>query len=489
MFETKKGFTLIELLATIVILGLLSLIVTPGIAKVIKNSKINTTKASLEGYVREIENASTLYLTDTGVYPDSINQLELDGKNIDKIENTMIELENGEVKKLTVEIDGIHCKYEKGLDTICQEESFYSYMKNNNTYLKETIEILNQYGISLLCYETEVCPADENVILMDNKEEIESKKPILINEDDTFYHNSIKRSEVMSLVFTNIRPEGNYIDISQSQDGEVLLYYSKRENTGYDIKIYSSKPILFPENSSYMFSYLNNIEELDLGTNIVYTNSVKDMSGMFRSTCYDSTSCSINLGNNFDTSNVTSMKNLFLYTGYKDTNFTLDLGDKFDTRNVTNMVTTFASIGFSSQVFQLDLGSKFDTSNVVSMYHMFINVGINNPNFTLDLGNKFDTSKVRNMVQMFKTIGRATPNFTLDLSMFDTSNVIDMTDMFENASSLKTIYVSEKWNTNSVINSTEMFNRCTSLPNFDANVIDKTNAHYGPGGYLTLKTN
>ena len=70
------GFTLIELLATIVILGLLALIVTPGIAKVIKNSKINTAKASIEGYVREVENAIALYMTDNGVYPTNINQLE-----------------------------------------------------------------------------------------------------------------------------------------------------------------------------------------------------------------------------------------------------------------------------------------------------------------------------------------------------------------------------------------------------------------------------
>ena len=74
------GFTLIELLATIVILGLLALIVTPGVAKVIKNSKINTSESSMEGYVREVENAIALYMTDNGVYPTNINQLELDGK-------------------------------------------------------------------------------------------------------------------------------------------------------------------------------------------------------------------------------------------------------------------------------------------------------------------------------------------------------------------------------------------------------------------------
>ena len=120
----KYGFTLIELLATIVILGLLALIVTPGVAKVIRNSKFNTSKASLEGYIRELENASALYMSDTGAYPNSIEDLELDGKNLDKVSDVDVELENGTVKKLMARVNEVYCKYEKGKGTECQENMF-----------------------------------------------------------------------------------------------------------------------------------------------------------------------------------------------------------------------------------------------------------------------------------------------------------------------------------------------------------------------------
>ena len=122
--KKTKGFTLIELLATIVILGLLALIVTPGVAKVIRNSKFNTSKASLEGYIREIENASALYMSDTGVYPDSIEDLELDGKNLDKVNRINVELENGAVKKIVARVNDVYCRYEKGEGTECQENMF-----------------------------------------------------------------------------------------------------------------------------------------------------------------------------------------------------------------------------------------------------------------------------------------------------------------------------------------------------------------------------
>ena len=126
----KKGFTLIELLATIVILGLLALIVTPGVAKVIRNSKINTAKVSLEGYVREVENAVALYMTDTGAYPDSVNDLELDGKNLDKIKNPNVVFGKGEITKVTAQIDNLYCRYMVGKGTECSETEFVYVPKN-----------------------------------------------------------------------------------------------------------------------------------------------------------------------------------------------------------------------------------------------------------------------------------------------------------------------------------------------------------------------
>ena len=52
---------------------------------------------------------------------------------------------------------------------------------------------------------------------------------------------------------------------------------------------------------------------------------------------------------------------------------------------------------------------------------------------------------------------------------------------------LRTIYVSDTWSTAAVTDSGDMFGYCNLLPNFNSSVVDKTNAHYGPGGYLTYK--
>ncbi|MBQ8234634.1 MAG: prepilin-type N-terminal cleavage/methylation domain-containing protein [Bacilli bacterium] len=118
----KKGFTLIELLAVIVILGLLALVVTPGIAKVIKNSKINTAEASLEGYVREVENAGALYMTETGLVPTTLDDLVLDGKNLNQIENANVTFNaGGQVSRATATIDGLSCEYVEGEGAECTE--------------------------------------------------------------------------------------------------------------------------------------------------------------------------------------------------------------------------------------------------------------------------------------------------------------------------------------------------------------------------------
>ena len=120
---TTLAFTLIELLATIVILGLLALIVTPGVSKVIRNSKMNTAKASLEGYVREIENAVALYMTDNGVYPTNINQLEIDGKNISKIENPNVVFKSdGTISKIKATVNDFKCAYIENEGVTCQDK-------------------------------------------------------------------------------------------------------------------------------------------------------------------------------------------------------------------------------------------------------------------------------------------------------------------------------------------------------------------------------
>ena len=101
----------------------------------------------------------------------------------------------------------------------------------------------------------------------------------------------------------------------------------------------------------------------------------------------------------------------------------------------------------------------------------------------LDVSN-LDISKVTNMSYMFWYCSNLTQ---LDLNTFDTSNVTDMCQMFWYCTCLNTIYVSNKWNVNNVADSNYMFYSCTNLPDYGSYKIDKTNAHYRKGGYLTLK--
>ena len=102
---------------------------------------------------------------------------------------------------------------------------------------------------------------------------------------------------------------------------------------------------------------------------------------------------------------------------------------------------------------------------------------------SLDLSS-FDTSNVTYMRWMFKCCSSLTQ---LDISNFDTSKVTKMYEMFNSCSKLTTIYVSNKWNVDNVTESEEMFTDCINLPNYNSYKTKKTNAHYGKGGYLTLK--
>ena len=104
-----------------------------------------------------------------------------------------------------------------------------------------------------------------------------------------------------------------------------------------------------------------------------------------------------------------------------------------------------------------------------------------------------NTSEVTNMSDMFNNCTDLT---SLDLSGFNTANVTDMFRMFYNCYNLRTIYVGRGWNTTAVTSSINMFNNCTSLvggqgTTYDANHVNKDYAHIDGGtsnpGYFTDK--
>ena len=132
------------------------------------------------------------------------------------------------------------------------------------------------------------------------------------------------------------------------------------------------------------------------------------------------------------------------------------------TKNVEKMVSMF----YAQKLTSLDL-SSFDTSNVTDMSYMF--EGCESLT-SLDLSS-FDTSNVINMEGMFDYCGSLV---SLDLSNFDTSRVENMNCMFEYCESLTLLDLSN-FNISRVEDMSWMFYYCWNLTSIDVSSFDISN--------------
>ena len=140
---------------------------------------------------------------------------------------------------------------------------------------------------------------------------------------------------------------------------------------------------------------------------------------------------------NFDTSNVTTMYGLF----YLPNSLTSINVSSFDTSKVTMMGFTFS---YCLNLNSLDV-SNFNTSKVICMGSMFL--GCSNLT-SLNLSN-FDTSQVvEGMDYMFAECGNLE---SLDLSNFIIQDKCDLSNMFYNCASLRTIKVINETTANKLI--------------------------------------
>lgn len=456
----KNGFTLVEVLAILVIMGILALIFVPLITGIISDSKKNAAKRSLEGYVRAVDNAQMNYETENGgKHTNKISDLEIDIDDPSKIGNANVLFDaNGSVKRVYAMISGYYCRYIKDTEAQCKDDAFIAGILDKELFHE-------QYSYAV------------------NKVE--------------FYDDG-----------RNF--EGDYVDISESQDLGIRLY-----NINNNIYIVGDGIIYFPEDSSYLFSlsipmdYLESINKYE-GEYIapyidfneaINTSPVTDMSGMFANyfvggTCFNQIDNNVKFINNiidnkinlvtFDTSNVTDMSRMFAG------NYNIDYStlSSFNTSKVENMSRMFAFIyDFCGEhkmndidISSLDV-SSFDTSKVTDMSYMF--AGITNSYLNLEnfdtsnvinmdrmfsqavLGkinlNSFNTKKVTSMESMFSHMGRLSE---LDLSSFKIDNVIDISYMFYRSASLTSI-IFEEFNTNKITNMRYMFSNCVKLVSLD----------------------
>ena len=307
-----------------------------------------------------------------------------------------------------------------------------------------------------------------------------------------FFNTEVMREEIQSLTIAedNTVPDTPGVvskDISQNQDGTVMLWYTPKEVTSsdgstktmYDMWIGGENGVLQTgTNASGMFAYLTNIEKLDLSK--LDTSYITNMSKMF----YMSSGLkSIDLSN-FNTSNVTNMNGMFWGCSSLAS---LDL-KTFNTSKVTDMNNMFAEC---SNITELDL-SNFDTSNVTTMgnpYSYGYGGMFRNCKSLKKLNvSSFNTSKVKYMSNMFQGCSSLT---SLDLSNFDTSNVTAMASMFATCTNLTSLNLTS-FNTSKVTNMQGMFSGCGSLTtldlsNFNTSKVTLTNnMFYGCSNLTTL---
>ena len=222
-----------------------------------------------------------------------------------------------------------------------------------------------------------------------------------------FFNTEVMREEIQSLTIAedNTVPDTPGVvskDISQNQDGTVMLWYTPKEVTSsdgttktmYDMWIGGENGVLQTgTNASGMFAYLTNIEKLDLSK--LDTSYITNMSRMF----YNSSGLkSIDLSN-FNTSKVTNMYCMFAYC-YNLKTLSLT---SFNTSNVTTMQGMFL---LCKSLEALDL-SSFTTDKVTTIMYMFDscsslkNLNIKNASFSMISKNTTAFNLVNSTIKVY----------------------------------------------------------------------------------------
>ena len=461
------------------------------------NSKLKPVSSKEEGLIKEIEvNLHKTCNNDTAV----MNlYLSLDLLPTALQENTFVyELYNGNNERIS---SGNFSDKREG-DTITHAENeivtsnvsiytLYIYIDGNRD---NPITMTNQN------FRFNIYGEGTGAIYKENVIQNETTTPS--SSTSTFLNTEVLRNQIESITIekNNIVPsDAKYSkDISSKQDGSVMLWYTDKDNNSlYEVSIGSENGSLEANtNGSGMFSYLDNVDTLDLTG--LDTSNMTSMSMMF----YKSTSLKSIDVSGFDTSKVVNMSYMFEgcsnleildLSNFKTSNVSLMQGmfwdcqklknidvSNFNTGKVTSMNRMFWNC---KSLIEIDL-SNFNTSNVTDMYALFQEceklIFINIENFKtskvttmgsmfqgctniekLDLSN-FDTSSLIDMNSMFRGCSKLT---TLDLSNFDTSNVTNMHNLFGELQ-LTTLDLSS-FNTSNVIYMGSMFSGCTNLIDLD----------------------
>jgi len=297
---------------------------------------------------------------------------------------------------------------------------------------------------------------------------------------ESAFKTKAKRGEVNTITFLSDTSNAplSAKDVSEKGNGAVKAWAEKNGNL-YDLYIAADGGVFAPENSSCLFSGMQNLTDIRFG-GAFSTENVTNMSDMFSDCkslrvldldCFD-TSKVTNMWSMFeeceslttlnmssmDTSNVTGMRYMF----YHCKSLTeLDVSH-FNTTNVTDMMFMFTNC---DNLTKLNV-SNWDTSNVEEMGWLFGNCY---KLAELDVSS-WNTAKAEDMSHMFYCGENLT---ALNLSGWDTANVTDMSGMFGYCYSLTALNV-QGWNTANVTDMMGMFQFCESLETLDLSSFETT---------------
>ena len=405
------------------------------------NGKLKPVSSKEEGLIKEIEvNLHKTCNNDTAV----MNlYLSLDLLPTALQENTFVyELYNGNNERISS--GNFSDKKQGDTITLASNEIVTSDVSIYTLYIYIDGNRDNPITMSNNSFRFNIYGEGTGAIYKENVIQNETTQPS--SSSSTFLNTEVLRNQIESITIekNNIVPnDAKYSkDISSKQDGSVMLWYTDKDNNSlYEVSIGSENGSLEANtNGSGMFSYLDNVDTLDL--------------------------------TGLDTSNMTSMSRMF----YKSTSLkNIDVSG-FDTSKVVNMIFMFNNC---SSLISLDL-SSFNTSNVTNMEAMFQN-DVNLENITF--GDNFNTSKVKDMIAMFASCKKLS---YINLSNFDTSNVKEMQSMFYYCENLKSLDLSN-FDTSQVINMYAMFMNCSSLKELDLSSFDTSKVTNMQSMFLSCK--
>ena len=273
----KKGFTLVELLAIIVILGIIMSIATPIIIKIINDSKKETYKLSMSGYVRAVEeqiavNKAKGKITKNGNYNIKNFEVGYSGRIADKgnfsINNELVISAQLCFDTYLVKYDGKEVTLtEKG----CEKEATVNLVIGEKKYdnvIKDDIETEFNISDDISDMTNIVCNNGATISMNGNT----------LKLSDVFNDANCTMSSSINTTFDNLDNTKNYILMLKDENVSETLIIEENKNVTIDLNgknITASNFITFV-NSGTLSILNSSLNESYLYSDVQVISTVKD---------------------------------------------------------------------------------------------------------------------------------------------------------------------------------------------------------------------